>query len=810
MAALFRSRFPPQVFPPSSRFRRMSADPVSPAPPTTPPRSRVGDFLLWLLLVAAIVTFPRYPQPDLDASWRMSLGWFFHQGLQMGRDVVFTYGPLGFLMGRTYSGLQFGSLVLWQVLSAAVFAALIIAGARDLRGPGRVVYFLFFILLGVSYEDALHMIAIALAGWELVRLADREIRAGAALLALLLALLAIVKFTNLMLAAACVAAAAGYALWLGRRRAAAALAGWFAGGYLGLWILCGQNPLNLPRYLLTSLEVSSGYQEAMGLPTPPDAFWKGVTVLVLLVVYALVYLASHPDRPRALANGGILAALVYLNWKHGFVRADGHMIGFFFCALLPIVGFPALLADGPRWRRLQRLLLVPAGVLCVAGTYDALSGAVRYAPGSLQDKVWDNVSHVLNWHAYRQTFDNRLAEQKQATDLARVRATVGRATIDVLGYEQAVALFNGLNYQPRPVFQSYSAYTPRLARLNEEFYASPRAPQFALLKLETIDGRLAALDDSRLLNRFLHDYAYQFSEKGFQLWRRRDAPADAATIEPRRLRTVVTALNTPCALGDLADQHVWATIDLPYSLLGRLRDAVYKPPLVKLVLEQQDGTRAEFRLPLQQGRTGFMLNPVVTDVSDLMNFAGGKPDRWVRSLSVDVAPEDRRYFARRARVGFFALTPSTAGAAFFQHALQERFWLFKSYPVSFQAFTTPSEVEIGGRKALVMHAPSEMVFVLPRGAREVTGAFGYPAGAYENGGRTDGAIFRVLWDRGGAPTVLFSRELKPRDNPADRGLQPFRVDLSEVSGGQLRLEVSPGKYNDTGWDWTAWTAIEIK
>jgi len=177
---------------------------------------------------------------------------------------------------------------------------------------------------------------------------------------------------------------------------------------------------------------------------------------------------------------------------------------------------------------------------------------------------------------------------------------------------------------------------------------------------------------------------------------------------------------------------------------------------------------------------------------------------------VAVKPADRRYFASRVRVGFFALTPSTAGAAYFQNALEQRFWMFKSYPVSFHAYAEPSEVEIDGRKTMVMHAPSEMEFVLPRGAQELSGFFGYVPGAYQNGGNTDGAVFRVVWARGSEQPVLFSRRLNPRDVPADRGLQAFHVDLKNVAGGQLRLEVDPGPYNDTGWDWTAWTGIEIK
>ena len=70
----------------------------------TPPRSRLDRGLLFLLLTTVIFSFPNKPSFDLDASWRMALSQFFIDGLQFGRDVVFTYGPLGFVMGKTYSG----------------------------------------------------------------------------------------------------------------------------------------------------------------------------------------------------------------------------------------------------------------------------------------------------------------------------------------------------------------------------------------------------------------------------------------------------------------------------------------------------------------------------------------------------------------------------------------------------------------------------------------------------------------------------------------------------------------------------------
>ena len=37
------------------------------------------------------------PGPGVDASWNAGLAMAVEQGLHFGRDVVFTYGPLGFL-----------------------------------------------------------------------------------------------------------------------------------------------------------------------------------------------------------------------------------------------------------------------------------------------------------------------------------------------------------------------------------------------------------------------------------------------------------------------------------------------------------------------------------------------------------------------------------------------------------------------------------------------------------------------------------------------------------------------------------------
>lgn len=105
---------------------------------------------------------------------------------------------------------------------------------------------------------------------------------------------------------------------------------------------------------------------------------------------------------------------------------------------------------------------------------------------------------------------------------------MGDARVDVHGWQQGLALTAGLNFAPRPAFQSYGAFTDRLARRNEAHLLDPaHAPAAVLLKLQPIDGRLASSEDPLALTATLRAYQPVEREAGFLLMQRH-----AATIPP--------------------------------------------------------------------------------------------------------------------------------------------------------------------------------------------------------------------------------------------------------------------------------------
>ncbi|MCW5548472.1 MAG: glycosyltransferase family 39 protein [Opitutaceae bacterium] len=118
-----------------------------------------------------------------------------------------------------------------------------------------------------------------------------------------------------------------------------------------------------------------------------------------------------------------------------------------------------------------------------------------------------------------------------------------------------------------------------------------------------------------------------------------------------------------------------------------------------------------------------------------------------------------------------------------------------------------------GRLEYFVHAPSTLVYRVSPRASALQGGFGIRAGAYapDNPGSTDGAEFIVRWKpEGGAEQILWRRLLRPREEPADRGLQRFHVALPPHPGGELVLEIHPGPYDNTASDWTFWSGLMLK
>src|SRR5262249_42267936 len=214
-----------------------------------------------------------------------------------------------------------------------------------------------------------------------------------------------------------------------------------------------------------------------------------------------------------------VAWLAFTHFKGCFVRPRPATF-FWFVGVVSILLGPAY---GLRRRPLRLLLGAAAGLgllgTVLAGRDDWQSPVtgLRLALRSLNLLVGPAETYA--------SLGKTRQEVMAAHRLPRIAAALGDGRVDLLTLRERALLLNGFRWQPRPVFQGYCTYTPRLARLNADFCRSAAAPENVILDGEAIDGRLPTLDDGPALLEVLHAYRPVFHEHHYLLLRRRPGPA---------------------------------------------------------------------------------------------------------------------------------------------------------------------------------------------------------------------------------------------------------------------------------------------
>ena len=783
--------------------------PSSPAPPSTLSRlggvsvAWLGQAALWAILWLGLISFPQPPAAGLDPSWRMTLGYAMLHQLQFGVDLVFTYGPLGYLLPATNSGGLYVDHLVWQVGANAVFATTIWLLGRSLRGWKLAIYYVTFVAFGVSYGDAVHISMILLLALALLREPVAVRRWLVVLAGAMLAVLALVKFTNLMLAVFAVACVAGHHAWRRRWVDFGVVSVGFGGSFLVGWALCGQHLGNLPAYFINSLNASLGYGDGMAVYETAPVFALGLGAALSVAGYYALTLYGRRDFPRALAMALIAAATSFINWKHGYIRADGHVFAHYITCLLVAASFPVLLDDDGPLRGWKRALLGLTAAFSLAGAYIVSPNSITDAPAIWNYHVKTTVNALKLLPVFVRNSKSEYATVAKANTLAGLKAYVGRSSIDMMGSEQSYLLFSGLNYTPRPVFQSYFPYTGRLLRLNEDFYKSERAPTYVAQRLDTIDYRLPANEDSLATRYLYHHYTFVTNEAGFLLWHRN--PPDPALDPVTPLSSTRVAFAQAVAVPTHGDDPIWGEVEVRPSLLGRLRAFLYKAPILTIKVADSANNQNTYRLIRDMARTGFLLYPHFTNNYHVERFEGGDAPTRVTQFSVELPEDDRKYFQSEIEVRFSTLQPFPhTAAAPSQELTQARFRMFDRAPMSVNALYAATPLLEDGHEVLSAHPPSAIEFNVDFPATRVIGRFGLAAASYTPPNATDGVEFTLDWSGAdGRSTRLFTRLIQPATVPADRGFQGFDVALPQ-NGGRLILRTNPGPNNDLSFDWAFW------
>lgn len=593
----------------------------------------LGSVIFLYLLPVLPCSNLNLPKEGIDPSWVAVAHWAAIHNWQWGGDIAFNYGPLGFLWHRLFEPqLLFAELGLQLLLN--IF---LVGGVAILLSPLPPLVALLgcaLVALGIILSrDGFFFLFPLLLAFGHFRHPRPVSSRNLIHLAVATGIISTVKVTYGLVGLAILCLVDGHR---GIQRRWPIYTPTMVVVFFVVYLMAGQNPKYLLHFLSLSWQIVSGHSAAMALAGP---WWELLTFLVISAVALLLLLYQlwrnghsgfSPGWPHILAFLAVLGIFWLINFKQGFVRHDLHTLsawgGFaatagmlsatmpgrghskFFAGML-VIAFSAAMLGMWRWQ--------------MAGG-PSITGLTRHI---LYDQPQQGWRDLWAWIRYPEHRIAKLTHERELA-LAQIREKNPmpplNGTVDIIPSLQVVILAHGYNYQPRPIFQEYLAYTPKLIATNRAFLRSAQAPDYLFFSPGSIDDRYPSSAEGAIWPDLLRFY---------QSDRRVGDSLLLLTRRPKPLDEIVDINSTTTRLlrfGEgvrLADYPtVFARIRIEQTFWGRLADLLFKPAPIFLKVRLRDGSMKVHRLIPKMASEGFLLSPYVKSSEEFHRLASGELD----------------------------------------------------------------------------------------------------------------------------------------------------------------------------------------
>lgn len=656
--------------------------------------------LLFTVMLTQISWNPLQFSPHLDVSWNMTLHHAFAAGKNFGSEIIFTYGPYGFIVGpflypstalyhpSTFSKVLFFqaffcltlSLVLWKI--AHLF----------ISNPWKIMGWLALIVFMNVHLPICLVLAMPLIYFEEE---DRPFKPLMLILAAALGLASLIKFSYFLLAAW------GFGL-ISMNDVRQRRLPWpgfiFLIFIVGFWMGARQEMSGFVIFILNSFRLGAGYNEAMIWPGPMKDLFYYLSAVALLLGTMFLGEGSHSDRRRI--TGIYLLGLVFLIFKSAFVRHD------IYHAIIASLAAPCLVA-----------LYLPALWEKTHGFLSRTALMTGLAIGLLGMNPWNHTAFMANY--FPRQFSSACTliagkanlEAQYEERLRRLRADFPfapvKGAVDLYSYEQSYILGSPWKYNPRPVFQSYAAFSPKMAERNARFLRGPNAPDTIFFAVQPIDNRYPSLDDGlswpELITRYdLHETVGPYV--------RLERASRVRTFRLVPLRKIEARLGEEIRIPGEETGPLWAKIVIHPTYYQRMASFFYKSPLPFIIVNGQ----REFRLIPSLAEAGFLLSPLVSDAVSFMNLATD-PNGGVPVKSVRITDKVGGFYQRNIEIFLFRLEyPAQENFAFLIYKKsQETRWSLASKNNGSNGFKALRDIAVLSRgKEMVFRSTGPKPFLL--------------------------------------------------------------------------------------------------
>jgi len=614
---------------------------------------------LLLLPYIGTLTDPKLlglPYSSLEFSWIIGLNLAILHGLQFGKDIIFPFGPLGFIYYPAYC--EFNT---WLISSAAcLFAHCLLIYSIILMIKKLSIRPIDCVLMGLAL-----MLALTLAVPQQTPIEYKLLFSVLILLYLsivsplepktqlilyvfvsfIMAAATLIKFTAMATSGSILIFMVIFCLCKKQISYLCCILFSYIVSILILLAASGQKITNFPSYLLNSYEISYGYNSAMTTSGPGIQVITGFCIAALFIFLTL---NSIFKKKSNLIYFTLMSwGFVFVSFKHGLIRHDPIHIYILFANALLVFCFIYITNKKQLTLLMRSLILILVFILGasifewsprqmipdIGGQLKMLGSAISLATDDAAGKA-----KILE--------DAKSGIRKVYSFQDATLQYIGNKSVDIMPWEISTAYAYNLNWSPRPVFQCYSAYTDKLDMLNSRYFESDNAPDILLYAIGTVDKRYPLFDAPATFRTILKNYKPVLVDGIYIILRK----ADTHNLLPSKTISVIdTQLKEPIPVPK-TNGYLFAKIYMDYNLLGKTAKLFYKTPNVNIKLIA-NGMEVKHDFIFSTARNGIFLSQTAYDLKDLIDIWNGNLNNNL--IAIVISAENPHFYEKHIKVEFF-------------------------------------------------------------------------------------------------------------------------------------------------------------
>jgi len=531
------------------------------------------DLFILILLIVFVLIFVPFDfyqfENNIDNSWAMGLNLAIKNNFIFGKNIIFTYGPLGYLMtGLTYFVSNFNIFIfrLFLIFNSFYFIKLcfnyfgvnfiflipllffvnfLFSSHIDLL---LFFFFLFNLFLYSKNGNFLNLFILLL-----ISLLSLYIKLNTGIIINIIFIISIIYFKKPKYILV-------YFVYL-----------------LVHYFLIINLKIDFISYLLNGFEIINYYNDAMYIPS------KFIVLIFALIIICIFFVISFYNFYKGLfldikfIKYHLLLSLFYLFvlFKQSFVRADiGHNLTFFLAV--------------PYLFLLQSFFLKKSNIYSFRFNFIFLIFIIISL--FFVNKQFILKNNVQSNYKFFNIYDNNNNAflKTSSFDILpdRFLKVIKDKSVDIFPTDINIIYFNNLNYIPRPIIQSYSAYSNKFLHLNFDKYTDKNSPEFIIyhdgVKIDKQHpfwqdsfAELAMINNYDLIDSFNLIY-----NKSYFLLQKRHTKRG---FKKKLICETFASLNTSIIIPQ-SDNMVFMECEIEYTLLGKLIRFFYQPSPLNIKL----------------------------------------------------------------------------------------------------------------------------------------------------------------------------------------------------------------------------------